>query len=167
MQPLPYFDILVQEISAGGSDLTRAFGNYTHWGYWPAPSTADGSLEDFSRASAALSRRVCNVANIDNGSHILEVGCGFGGTIAHLNDRFSNLQLVGLNIDDRQLAIARDKIRPHNNNGIEFVRADACELPFPDNTFDVVLAIECIFHFSSRHRTRYFQPGPARRTNYL
>jgi cyclopropane fatty-acyl-phospholipid synthase-like methyltransferase len=33
----------------------------------------------------------------------VDVGCGFGGTIASLNEHFSDLQLTGVNIDLRQL----------------------------------------------------------------
>src|SRR5438034_5931485 len=42
--------------------------------------------------------------------------------------------------------------------------ADACALPFPDASFDRVLAVECIFHFPSRLRflkeaARVLKPG--------
>ena len=38
---------------------------------------------------------------------------------------------------------------------MEFREGDACQLPFADNSFDRVLAVECIFHFPSRER--FFQ----------
>ena len=79
----------------------------------------------------------------------------FGGTISSLNEQFQNLNLTGLNIDPRQLARARQEIKPLNNNQIEFVEGDACQLPFPDASMDVVLAVECIFHFPSR--AEFFQ----------
>jgi len=81
---------------------------------------------------------------------VLDVGCGFGGTVASLNERFSPIDLVGLNIDARQLKRARRKIKPAKGNKIKFVHGDACDLPFEDNSFDVVLAVECIFHFPDR-----------------
>ena len=44
------------------------------------------------------------------------------------------------------------------------MEGDACQLPFEDNTFDRVLAVECIFHFPSRERflaeaARVLKPG--------
>lgn len=47
---------------------------------------------------------------------------------------------------------------------IEFVQGNACELPFEDNSFDVVTAVECVFHFPSREQffrkaRRVLKPG--------
>jgi ubiquinone/menaquinone biosynthesis C-methylase UbiE len=67
-----------------------------------------------------------------------------------LNESWDHLHLVGLNIDSRQLARAREKVQPLANNQIEFVQGDACQIPFADSSFEVVLAVECIFHFPSR-----------------
>lgn len=43
-------------------------------------------------------------------------------------------------------------VRARRGNRSRFVQGDACQIPFADNTFDVVLAVECIFHFPSRLR---------------
>jgi ubiquinone/menaquinone biosynthesis C-methylase UbiE len=161
---LPYFDQLFEGLRQQNSEVTRVFGRHVHWGYWENPNGADGSDEDFALAAELLSQRVCDAAGATDGLRILDCGCGFGGTIASLNDRFSNMELVGLNIDPRQLDRAREQVQPQNGNSIEFVEGDACQLPFPDNSFDVVLAVECIFHFPSRQRffqeaRRVLKPG--------
>ena len=146
---LPYFDLLLEEFGKENPEALEAFGRHVHWGYWDYPAAADGSISDFALAAERLCRRVCDAGKVGNGQRILDCGCGFGGTIASLNERFSDLQLVGLNIDDRQLDRAREQVQPQNNNQIEFIQGNACELPFEDNSFDVVLAVECIFHFPS------------------
>lgn len=152
---LPYFDGLLAEFDRGNEHMLGAFGRHVHWGYWDNPNAADGTVADFAAAAEALCRRVCDAGGVDKGDRILDCGCGFGGTIASLNERFSHKQLVGLNIDDRQLARAREQVQPSNSNQIDFILADACAMPFEDNSFDVVLAVECIFHFPSRER--FFQ----------
>ena len=152
---LPYFDRLIAELGKGNEQAIGAFGRHVHWGYWDNPNAADGTVADFAAAAEALCRRVCDAGGVDGADRILDCGCGFGGTIASLNERFSHKQLVGLNIDDRQLARAREQVQPLNGNQIDFILADACEMPFEDNSFDVVLAVECIFHFPSRER--FFQ----------
>ncbi|MEY3866898.1 MAG: class I SAM-dependent methyltransferase [Microcoleaceae cyanobacterium] len=152
---LPYFDILLDDFAKGKADVTKAFGRHVHFGYWENPDNADGSIDDFALASEKLSQRVCDAGGAKDGLKILDCGCGFGGTIASLNDRVSSVQLFGLNIDARQLERAREQVKPQNKNTIEFVQGDACQLPFADNSFDLVLAVECIFHFPSRDR--FFQ----------
>ncbi|NJP11270.1 MAG: methyltransferase domain-containing protein [Leptolyngbyaceae cyanobacterium RU_5_1] len=162
--PLPYFDILLEHINLGDAAVQKTFGRHVHWGYWENPWKADGSVDDFAAAAEQLTQRVYAAANVKEGDRVLDAGCGFGGTIASLNENFSNLNLVGLNIDPRQLERARQEVQPHGNNQIEFVEGDACQLPFADASFDVVLAVECIFHFPSRadffhEARRVLRPG--------
>jgi len=45
---------------------------------------------------------------------------------------------------------ARKTITPLSGNDILFQLGNACALPFSDQYFDVVLAVECIFHFPDR-----------------
>lgn len=147
---LPYFDILLELFAEGDTDAQQVFGRHVHWGYWENPAKADGSIADFAVAAEQLSQQVYAAAQVKDGYRVLDAGCGFGGTIASLNENFNQMQLVGLNIDARQLERARQEVQPRENNQIEFVEGDACHLPFPDASFDVVLAVECIFHFPSR-----------------
>lgn len=168
MQPakisLPYFDVLLDEIGHGNADVQQVFGRHVHWGYWEDPAQADGSVNDFAAAAERLCQRVYLAAGVKEGDRLLDTGCGFGGTIASLNENFNNMQLVGLNIDPRQLARARQEVQPSGSNQIKFVEGDACRLPFEDASFDVVLAVECIFHFPNRvdffrEARRVLRPG--------
>jgi ubiquinone/menaquinone biosynthesis C-methylase UbiE len=122
------------------------------------------TADDFAQASEELSRQVCLFGHIANSQSVLDVGCGFGGTIAHINDNYDNMKLVGINLDERQLTRARDRVTPTKNNAIEFKQGNACTLPLPDASFDVVLAVECIFHFPDREQFfkeayRVLKPG--------
>jgi SAM-dependent methyltransferase len=161
--PPPYFDALFDRLAAGDPAATAAFGRHVHWGYWPDPDAADGSAEDYAQAAEELCRRVCDAAPVSDGMRVLDVGCGFGGTVASLNERFRSLDMVGVNIDPRQLARAADIVTPVNGNRVEWVRGDACDLPL-GSLFDVVLAVECAFHFPSRAKflheaARVLRPG--------
>jgi ubiquinone/menaquinone biosynthesis C-methylase UbiE len=142
----------------------ECFGLHVHWGYWENPNLADGSTADFAQAAENLVRKMSDLAETKDGIKILDCGCGFGGNISSLNQRFANVEFTGLNIDPRQLERARSQIHPLNNNRIEFVEGDACELPFADASFDIVFAVECIFHFPSREKffqeaIRVLKPG--------
>ena len=159
---LPYFDLILANWE---DEMTQQiFGNHVHWGYWENPNLAKGTAEDFAIAAEKLSQKVYQPTQIKSGDSILDVGCGFGGTISSINDNFSGVKLIGLNIDDRQIAKAKEKVLPRPNNSIEFYQGDATKMPFEDNSFDIVLAVECIFHFPSRKKffqeaIRVLKPG--------
>ena len=92
------------------------------------------------------------------------MGCGFGGTLASLNEAFSSLKMFGLKIDQRQIDRAKKIVKAKRENQIEFVQGSAGQLPFKENYFDVVLAVECIFHFPDRDEffrevQRVLKPG--------
>jgi MPBQ/MSBQ methyltransferase len=80
---------------------------------------------------------------------VLDVGCGFGGTLAAINERRQDMRLVGLNIDRRQLDICRT-LTAQRINSLSFVLADACAIPFRPASFDRLLCLEAMFHFPSR-----------------
>lgn len=159
----PYFDGLLQRLAVDDPRTVAAFSRHVHWGYWRDPAKATGSPEDYGAAAENLCRTVCDAAEIRDGIRVLDVGCGFGGTLASLNERFSKLQLVGVNIDARQLERASRLVRPSNGNSVEFVEADAANIPLLDADYDAVLAVECAFHFDRpaffTEAARVLRPG--------
>ncbi|OFB38179.1 methyltransferase type 11 [Mycolicibacterium sp. (ex Dasyatis americana)] len=163
MAELPYFDLLIDERQDGG-ESGQLWKNQVHWGYWMDPSTADGTPADYVAAMEQMNVVLLEAAKVSDGQKLLDAGCGFGGTIEQINDSYSNMDLTGLNIDARQLAAAEAQTVPANGNQVGWVEADACRLPFEDNSFDRVLAVECIFHFPSREKflaeaARVLKPG--------
>ncbi len=151
-------------LDRGSPELDAALGRNVHWGYWPDPALADGTGYDFARAAGRLTERMIEAGGVRDDQRVLDVGCGFGGLVSAVNDRFTGMNLVGLNIDARQIARARKLASPRGDNEVEFVEGDACELPFPDASFDVVFAVECAFHFESRAKFiaeahRVLRPG--------
>jgi len=155
VENLPYFDQILADLPEVDIELRRVLSRHVHWGYWENPASAAYTLESLAMAQEQLSQQVANAGQARSGQRILDCGCGFGGTIAHLNDRLQDLDMVGLNIDPRQLEVARTNFYPKQGNRAEFIEGDACALPFDENSFDLVLAVECIFHFPSR--LRFFQ----------
>ncbi|KHO27250.1 methyltransferase type 11 [Mycolicibacterium setense] len=163
MAELPYFDLLIDE-RQGGSVAGQLFESQVHWGYWENPKSADGTQTDYVAAMEQMNRELLKAGRVGDGLKLLDAGCGFGGTIQQINAEHSGMDLTGLNIDARQLAAAEAQTKPINGNKIRWVEADACQLPFEDNTFDRLLAVECIFHFPSREKflaeaARVLKPG--------
>ena len=150
-----YFDYLIDAFHQGKA------GRFVHLGYWEAPSGAQG--QDFGVAQQRLDERILALAGIVSGQAVLDVGCGFGGTLAALNQRLGRMWLAGVNVDPRQLAICRQVVAAESNR-LEWQEADACRLPFAAASFDAVLSIEAMFHFPSRRiffaeAARVLKPG--------
>ena len=72
---------------------------------------------------------------------VLEVGCGEGIVLAQLAARLPGTRFDGLELDERSLEEARARCP-----GARFVRGDACELPFGDRSFDLVVCLEVLEH---------------------
>lgn len=159
----PYFDVLFQRIADGDDDAVTAFGHHVHWGYWQNPATAEGTADDYQQAAERMCQRICNAASVQSGSRIADIGCGFGGTIASLNHRYSMIEMSGVNIDPRQLHRASEQVVAAPQNSIRWICADAAALPFEDASFDILLAVECIFHFDRKRflaeAARVLRPG--------
>ncbi|MET0146468.1 MAG: class I SAM-dependent methyltransferase [Ilumatobacteraceae bacterium] len=71
---------------------------------------------------------------------ILEIGAGEGHVMTRLRERFSGVPLVGVDLPDDALS---DQWR---EQGLACMFGDAMTLPFPDDSFDLVLAIEVLEH---------------------
>lgn len=144
---LPYFERLIALM--GSSVDERADRHDVHWGFFDEEHVEE-SWSVYPAAAAAMTQLVCDRAGVSDGSLVADIGCGFGGTLQHLNDRLRSSRFVGVNIDRRQLKLASELIHIDNGNHVELVEADACAMPLRSGAFDIVLAVECVFHFPSR-----------------
>lgn len=86
----------------------------------------------------------------DKKLHVLDVGTGTG-FLALLLAELGH-KVVGVDISERMLEKAREKIKKLNFNNVEFYLADAEELPFPDNTFDAVVSRHIIWALPNPER---------------
>jgi ubiquinone/menaquinone biosynthesis C-methylase UbiE len=73
------------------------------------------------------------------GKDVLEVSSGHGGGASYLMRTFKPKSYVGLDLNPAGVTFCR---RRHNLPGIRFVQGDAQDLPFPDESFDVVINLE-------------------------
>ena len=85
---------------------------------------------------------------IESQFHILDVGCGGGRTIEKLAAIARTGVIHGIDYAEGSVAVARK----HNASLIEagqvkIQKASVSQLPFPDNTFDLVTAIETQYYW--------------------
>jgi len=154
-----YVDSALAHMAEGGPP---PFWRHFHWGLFADPEREDDSPERYFAAAEALTDRILAAGRVADGARVLDVGCGFGGTLDHLRARAPHCRTVGLNIDERQLHWARRLLEPAPASPL--VAADGCCLPVAGGSLDHVLAIECVFHFPSRRAffreaARVLRPG--------
>jgi ubiquinone/menaquinone biosynthesis C-methylase UbiE len=76
---------------------------------------------------------------------IIDIGCGFGATNLVLAERFVESEIVGIDLSEPLLELARETAAEANLGGrIRFEKADVHQIPYPDDTFDVVLNINMV-----------------------
>lgn len=108
--------------------------------------TARAGEDPLAAAQRAMAELHLERLGARDGETVLDVGCGLGGTLRLLNDRLSGAGLIGVNIDPRQLAVARE-IAPRRGNRLRWVEADAGALDPAAFAYDRVLSLEAMFHF--------------------
>ncbi len=80
------------------------------------------------------------------GKRILDVGCGNGTAEASLARlRLSQVDLFGVDALVHRLIEANQRTRGMNAR-VGYAAADACRLPFPDNTFDSTFCVAVLQH---------------------
>jgi ubiquinone/menaquinone biosynthesis C-methylase UbiE len=100
----------------------------------------------FRRQWQQMRQKTINLASLQRGERVLDVGCGTG-TLALEAARHTGKagRVVGIDPSKQQLDRARSKADRHNVP-VDFQIGVIEQLPFPDQTFDVVLSTLMMHH---------------------
>lgn len=90
---------------------------------------------------------------------LCDIGCGGGFLTNFLSDHLESV--VGIDQSDSSLKIAKENSRSAN---VEYIKADAYKLPFADESFDVVCAMDFLEHVEDPQKviqeaSRILRPG--------
>jgi SAM-dependent methyltransferase len=98
--------------------------------------------------SAQYAAKAADIAQIQNGQRVLDVACGTGILTREVASRSgSNGYVVGIDPNPGMLAVAR-QLAP----AIEWHQGSAESLPFPDQSFDLVVSNFGLMFFTDRQR---------------
>ena len=88
-----------------------------------------------------------------DGMSVLDCGSGPGTITCDIAQRIPNGRVVGIDTDESQIALASYTARARGLRNVEFRKASAYELPFPDESFDVVFSHALFEHLGDPDRT--------------
>ncbi|MBE77285.1 MAG: hypothetical protein CMG41_06070 [Candidatus Marinimicrobia bacterium] len=95
----------------------------------------------------------------------LDVGSGTGAPACYLAEKYNGINIEGINIVKPQIEKANDLAKKNDcENKVKFNYGDAQEIPYEDNYFENIYAIESAFHFEEKIRfanesTRVLKPA--------
>ena len=107
------------------------------------------SFLGFDRARQEL----ISQANIKEGQHILDIGCGTGTLAVLLKRRYAGVEVVGLDPDPKALRRAKSKVR-RARISVQFDQGFADELPYKEESFDRVLSSFMFHHLEGQDREK-------------
>jgi demethylmenaquinone methyltransferase/2-methoxy-6-polyprenyl-1,4-benzoquinol methylase len=83
-------------------------------------------------------RRVVNLANVKPGDIALDLCCGTGDIALALAQR--GAETIGLDFSEKMLEVAAARQRNFKSqiSNLKFLEGDAQQIPFPENSFDIV-----------------------------
>src|SRR3989344_6739109 len=88
--------------------------------------------------------KIVNLLDLKKGERLLDLGCGTGSLLIVTKNRHPNIEMIGVDVDEKVLEIAENKFKKTGLN-IKLVKSSANKLPFPDNSFDAVVST-LVFH---------------------
>ena len=128
------------------------WGEHVHHGLWLSGE------ETPEEAARKLTDLVINLARVENGNRVCDVGCGYGAT-ARLLAREHGARVTALTISKAQYDYAR-----FFGGDIDYRLQDWLASGLPAEHFDAVIAIESVSHMADRQRFfseayRVLRPG--------
>lgn len=138
------------------SPTTR--GLYLNLGYWKGAT-------DLDRASESLAMLLGEQAAMQPCDTVLDCGFGFGDQDILWTRHLKPRHIIGLNITDSQVRLARRRVADLGlRERIDLRQGSATEMPLPPESVDKVVAMESAFHFDTREQFfreafRVLRPG--------
>lgn len=141
-----------QFYDASSSLWEQIWGEHMHHGYYGA----DGKIKKERRqAQIDLIEELLQWSGVQQVENILDVGCGIGGSSLYLAQKF-NAKATGITLSPVQAFRAAERA---TEVGLEstasFQVADAQNMPFADNSFDLVWSLESGEHMPDK--TKFMQ----------
>lgn len=134
---------------------------FMNYGYTSSDLKIDlSSKHEGNRYPIQLYHQIASKANL-TGKDIIEVGSGRGGGLAYLMESFTPRSAVGVELNPEAVSFCN---KHYNLPGLTFTEANAEQLPFEDNSQDVVINVESSHRYANMQKfmsevKRVLRPG--------
>lgn len=133
---------------------------------WQLAADAAGRYHDVLVPTilGPAARALLEAMAVRRGDRVLDVGCGTGAATRFAAEQAGESgSVVGVDVNPAMIACAREHLRGAGG-AVTFTEASALELPFEDDTFDVVLCAQTLQFLPDRGATvaqmrRVLRPG--------
>ena len=137
------------------------WGEHMHHGYYGK----GGQYKlDRRQAQIDLIEELLIWAGVKKTESIIDIGCGIGGSTLHLAEKY-NATAKGITLSPVQAARATERAKTAGlSERVEFQVANALDMPFEDNSFDLVWSLESGEHMPDKKKFlqecyRVLKPG--------
>lgn len=110
----------------------------------------DGT-DDLAEAQRKKMDLIGRKLQLQEGDHVLDIGCGWGGLAKYLSENFG-CRVTGVNISDEQIAHARDWCK---GLPVEIVKTDYRDVRPPSGGFDKIVSVGMFEHVGHRNYATY------------
>src|SRR6266700_877665 len=92
----------------------------------------------------AQREKVVRLLKLQKDEKLLDIGCGTGTLLILAKKKYPQVEMTGIDIDEKVLDIAKEKTQ-RTNLTIKYVKTSSAELPFANASFSVVVS-SLVFH---------------------
>ncbi|MBE9126398.1 methyltransferase domain-containing protein [Coleofasciculus sp. LEGE 07081] len=152
----------IQQFYDASSGLwEQVWGEHMHHGYY---GVTGNEKKDRRQAQIDLIAELLKWGGVKQAEHILDVGCGIGGSSLYLAQQFG-AKVMGITLSPVQASRATERAKDAGlAEKVHFQVADALDMPFADESFDFVWSMESGEHMPDKEKFlaecyRVLKPG--------
>ena len=109
-------------------------------------------VDGFHTRGRMATRELAGLTNISASDLVLDVGCGLGGTVRYLADKFK-CRVAGIDLTEEYISIGK-KLTEYVglSHRVELRHGSALEIPYTDERFDIVWTDHVQMNIAAKHR---------------
>ena len=105
--------------------------------------------ETLAQAEIAMLESYVEKADLHDGQHVLDLGCGWGSLALYLAERFPNMSVTGFSNSKTQRIHIMEQAAARDLNNVNVITGDVVNYEFRSNAYDRVLSIELFEHMKN------------------